>query len=219
MKKIPYPFGTINTTKLYFIYHTVGCRMLDKKTEDGFEDRMGVNHLGHFLLTNLLLDLLKQSQPSRIISLTSLIHWTTLDLDFDNLANHTSTSMCDNYSRSKIANILFVLELSKRLKGTGVTANAVHPGLVVTETLRSAREDDAIWSVVFEKFMSVMFWTFGATAQEGSQSTVYAALDPSLHNVSGKFMARCRVETPSPYARDEEAAKKLYDMSLQLVNL
>ena len=197
----------------------IGCRILDKKTEDGFEDRMGVNHLGHFLLTNLLLDMLKQSQPSRIISLTSLIHWTTLDLDFDNLVNHTSTSVCDNYSRSKVANILFVLELTKRLKGTNVTANAVHPGLVITETLRSAREDESIWAVMFERLMNLMFLSFGATAQEGSQTTVYAALDPSLHNVSGKFLARCRIETPSPYARNEEAAKKLYEMSLKLVNL
>ncbi|EDV23764.1 Retinol dehydrogenase 13 [Trichoplax sp. H2] len=197
----------------------IGCRNVDKKTEDGFEDRMGVNHLGHFLLTNLLLDMLKQSQPSRIVCLTSLIHWTTTDLDFDNLANHTSTSSCDNYSRSKIANILFVLELSKRLKGTGVTANAVHPGLVQTETLRSARESEGFLATSYTKFMEVVFLLVGNDARRGAQTTVYAAVDPSLENVSGQFLARCKIDTPSPYARDEAVAKKLYDMSLKLVNL
>lgn len=100
-------------------------------TEDGFESQFGVNHLGHFLLTNLLLDLLKKSAPSRIVNLSSIVHVfgriNKKDLNGDQFYNSWFA-----YAQSKLANILFTRELARRLKGTGVTANSLHPGLVYT---------------------------------------------------------------------------------------
>ena len=101
------------------------------KTEDGFDMQFGVNHLGHFLLTNLLIDLLKRSAPSRVVNVSSNAHRGEIDLD--DLNSEKSYSRVGAYSNSKLANILFTRELSRRLEGTGVTANSLHPGAVQTE--------------------------------------------------------------------------------------
>lgn len=104
-------------------------------TKDGLEMQLGVNHMGHFLLTNLLLDTLKQSSPSRIVVVSSIAH-TRGDINVTDLNSEKSYDEGAAYSQSKLANILFTVELAKRLKSTGVTVNALHPGIVDTELMR-----------------------------------------------------------------------------------
>lgn len=106
------------------------------KTEDGFEVHFGVNHLGHFLLTNLLLERLKEAPAARIVNVSARAYTFVKSIDFDNLSYEHSYSFWQAYSRSKLANILFTRALSKKLEGTQVTVNALHPGIISTELLR-----------------------------------------------------------------------------------
>ena len=125
-----------NEPHLHVLINNAGVMMIPEltKTEDGFEMQMGVNHLGHFLLTNLVVDLLKKSTPSRIVVVSSVAHWLmTKEMKFDNINSEVSYDKGDAYGQSKLANVLFVRELATRLKETGVTANSLHPGAVSTE--------------------------------------------------------------------------------------
>jgi NAD(P)-dependent dehydrogenase (short-subunit alcohol dehydrogenase family) len=120
-------------SELHILINNAGVMAIPKSfTEDGFEMQFGTNHLGHFLLTNLLLDLLKSSAPSRIVNISSLMHKFG-QIKRDDVMNEQSYSRWLNYANSKLANILFTRELVKRLEGTGVTANSVHPGVVNTD--------------------------------------------------------------------------------------
>lgn len=153
-----------------------------KETKDGFEMQMGVNHLGHFLLTNLLLDLLKKSKPSRIINVSSVMHYfgsidqNDLMMRKRNYFSHTA------YSNTKLANLLFMRELSKRLSNTGVTVNSLHPGAVRTEIWKTKK---TFQGQSFEKFMAIFF----KTAYEGAQTTIRCAVDPELEKITGKYFS------------------------------
>lgn len=123
-------------TQLHVLVNNAGVMAVPKTmTKDGFEMQIGTNHMGHFLLTNLMMDLLKQSAPSRIINLSSLFHWYGR-INKGDLNSEKSYWRWLAYGQSKVANILFTRELARRLEGTGVTANAVHPGAVATELMR-----------------------------------------------------------------------------------
>jgi NAD(P)-dependent dehydrogenase (short-subunit alcohol dehydrogenase family) len=134
--RIPFRFHE-EETKLDILMNNAGLGMIPETyTKDGFEQNMGVNHLGHFLLTNLLLDLLKQSAPSRIVVLSSVAHKRG-KIDKDNLMMEGSYAQIQAYCNSKLANNLFTIHLAKQLAGSGVTVNAVHPGVVKTDIGRS----------------------------------------------------------------------------------
>lgn len=123
-------------TQLHILINNAGVMAIPKsQTKDGFEMQIGTNHMGHFLLTNLMLDLLKQSAPSRIINLSSLFHWYGR-INKEDLNSEKSYWRWLAYGQSKLANILFTRELAKRLEGSGVTANSCHPGAVNTELMR-----------------------------------------------------------------------------------
>ncbi|KAI8511302.1 hypothetical protein Bbelb_104020 [Branchiostoma belcheri] len=142
------------------------------KTADGFEMQFGTNHLGHFLLTNLLLDKIKASAPSRIVVVASLAHESgRMNFDDVNMTNNYSTSKA--YSQSKLANILFARELARRLEGTKVIVNSLHPGIIETELQRNMSEG----------------------------------------------CGDCVPKQPAPQARDDEAAKRLWDISEEMVGL
>ncbi len=151
-------------------------------TKDGFETHLGVNHLGHFYLTNKLLPELKYSQPSRIVVLTSRDHLKG-KINFDDLNSAKSYNEEDAYNQSKLANVLFVQELSKRLKGTGVTVNSVDPGYVYTDLMRYSSVYKSPYSPV-----SFGFKMFLKTPKMGAQSVVFACVSPDLENVSGKYI-------------------------------
>ncbi|RDD40722.1 Retinol dehydrogenase 14 [Trichoplax sp. H2] len=186
-------------------------------TEDGFERMMGVNHLGHFLLTDLLLDLLKKSQPSRIVVVSSNAHRMVSSLNLDDLMSEKSYSGTSVYGYSKLANILFSLEMSKRLKGTSVTINALHPGAVMTELGRHL--DDYLQLPPF--LNKAMRWTmsiFFRDSRQGAQTVICLAVDRNLESVSGKYFAECKISETTAAATNETEAKMLWDISEKLVN-
>ena len=185
-------------------------------TEDGFETSMGVNHLGHFLLTNLLLDLLKKSAPSRIVVVSSIAHnspwFTTTGFNFENMNGEIDYSPTKAYGQSKLANILFTRELARRLNGIGVTANSLHPGVIYTEINRNMSTLQSI-------FVNYIFPHFAKTSLEGAQTTIHVAVSEELDGVTGLYFADCKEKKPEKTALDDEAAKKLWQVSAELVGL
>ncbi|XP_054738686.1 retinol dehydrogenase 12-like [Anastrepha obliqua] len=184
-------------------------------TEDGFEMQIGVNHLGHFHLTNLLLDLLKKSAPSRIVVLSSLAHAMGPFKKNDFLSEH-SYNPSKVYTHSKIANILFAHELAKRLQGTKVTVNSLHPGVVESELMRY---NSIINKPILSSIANVLKWPFFKTTPNGAQTTIYAALDPDLEFVSGTYFSDCQPKKTTSVARDDELAKWLWNESDRLIKL
>ncbi|XP_063418992.1 retinol dehydrogenase 13-like [Mytilus galloprovincialis] len=183
------------------------------KTENGFEMQFGVNHLGHFLLTNLLLDLIKKSAPSRILTVSSLAHERGT-INFDDIYSEKSYDPGTSYSQSKLANVLFSRELSKRLEGTGVTTYSLHPGLIDTELKRHWEKESIILRIFFSIGQYIV-----KTPEEGAQTTIYCAVDEKLTSESGKYYSDCAEKTPSKEALDDEISNKLWTLSAQMVGL
>ena len=169
-------------------------------TQDRYEMTFGVNYLAPFLLTNLLLDLLKQSRPSRIVHVSSISH-TNGRLDFDNLQGEKKFDPYSAYALSKLANILFSCELASRLKGTGVTSNALHPGVINTKLLRRG------------------FNIHGADVQSGAETPVFLASSPQVAQTTGKFFVQCKETFPSPIAENARLRSALWKESEQLAGL
>ncbi|XP_075707042.1 retinol dehydrogenase 14 [Rhinoderma darwinii] len=183
------------------------------KTEDGFEMQFGVNHLGHFLLTHLLLGLMKSSAPSRIVVVSSKLYKYG-EINFDDLNSERSYSRSFAYSRSKLANILFTRELARRLEGTGVTVNVLHPGIVRTNLGRHINIP-----VLVKPLFNVVSWAFFKSPVEGAQTSVFLASSPEVEGVSGKYFGDCKEEDLLPKAMDDLVARKLWDISEVLVGL
>ncbi len=172
-------------------------------TEDGLELQFAVNHLAPFLLTQLLLDLLKRSVPARVITVSSEAHRGGR-IDFGDLQGARSYRGLRAYRQSKLANILFTRELSRRLQGTGVTANAVHPGAVATRLLFTG------WR------FARLVWPFLRKPGRGADPSIYLALSPEVTGVSGRYFVDHRPVEPSARACDPEAAKRLWEISEEL---
>lgn len=182
-------------------------------TKDGFEMQLGVNHLGHFLLTNLLLDILKTSAPSRIIVLSSLAHKYG-EINREDLNSEKSYNKYKAYSQSKLANILFVQELAKRLKNTYVTVNALHPGIVKTDLGRYLVHS------FLKKLIDPFTYYFFKTARSGAQTSIRLAVDPELENVSGEYFADCKIQRVAPSARkNNDDAEWLWKQSEKMTRL
>jgi NAD(P)-dependent dehydrogenase (short-subunit alcohol dehydrogenase family) len=179
-------------------------------TVDGIEKQFAVNHLAYFLLTNLLLDRLLAGAPSRIINVSSGAH-AGATLDFDDLQGERGYNATRTYSQSKLANILFTYELSRRLQGTGVTVNCLHPGVIGTKLLAD--------------YMGVpvgggaLARTFGATPEQGAETIIFLATSAEVEGVSGKYFERRRPRRSSPESYDEAAARRLWQLSEQLTGL
>lgn len=183
------------------------------KTEDGFEMQFGVNHLGHFLLTHLLLGLLKSSAPSRIVVVSSKLYKYG-EINFDDLNSEKSYNRGAAYSRSKLANILYTRELARRLEGTGVTVNVLHPGIVRTNLGRHINIP-----VLVKPLFNVVSWAFFKSPAEGAQTSVFLAASPEVEGVSGKYFGDCKEEDLIPKAMDDLVARKLWDISEVMVGL
>ncbi|XP_005097012.1 retinol dehydrogenase 14 [Aplysia californica] len=181
------------------------------KTEDGFEMQMGVNHFGHFLLTSLLTERLKQSAPSRIVIVSSALSKRG-SINFDDIHSEKSYNKMKAYADSKLANLMFTKELSKRLDGSGVSVLALHPGMVATDIARH------VVSRVTAKLFSPIVVALGLRdASEGCQPVVYCASAEELKGCSGVYISKLCKECEFPSsACDEEQAKKLWDISEQL---
>ncbi|XP_070988713.1 retinol dehydrogenase 12-like [Oncorhynchus clarkii lewisi] len=180
------------------------------KTADGFEMQFGVNHLGHFLLTFLLIDLIKRSRPARIINLSSMAHkWGWIQLE--DINSERSYHSRRAYGQSKLANILSIRSLAKRLKDTGVTVYAVHPGIVRTELKRHMNLALLIsWKIVRP---------FTKTIVQGAQTSIYCAVEPELETESGGYFSDCKPSSCTRAARDDEMAQKLWELSCQMLGI
>jgi len=183
-----------------------GSRQL---TVDGFEGMFAVNHLAPFLLTGLLLDSLKSGTPARIVNVASDAHRFVKGLDFDDLQSERGGfPAMKKYGASKLCNIYFTRELARRLKGSNVTVNAVHPGWVATGLGGQ--------NGLFGKILVVVQKPFARTPEKGAESSIYVATSPELNGVSGNYYFNCKEHRPSRAACDDEAAKRLWDISEKL---
>ncbi|NXV17031.1 RDH12 dehydrogenase, partial [Cepphus grylle] len=201
--------------ELHILINNAGVMLCPhSKTADGFEMHLGVNHLGHFLLTFLLLECLKQSAPARIVNVSSLAHHGGR-IRFHDLHGEKSYNRGLAYCHSKLANVLFTRELARRLQGKSqrgaeFTANALHPGSVHSELVRHSFVMTCLWKI---------FSFFLKTPQEGAQTSVYCAVAEELDSVTGQYFSDCQPAYVSPRGRDDETAKKLWSVSCELLGI
>lgn len=185
------------------------------QTVDGVGMILSVNHLGHFLLTHLLLDRLKESGPSRVVTVASKGHEAGV-IDFDCLNNHKDLGLGDSdwqlfqkYCHSKLCNVLFTHELAKRLQGSNVTCYSLHPGAIKTEIGRYA---GFWWTMLLYPITSLFF----VDPVSGAQTTLHCALQEGIENLSGRYFSSCTVQNVQAKARDDTVAKKLWEVSERL---
>ncbi len=182
-------------------------------TIDGLEYTFAFNHLAYFLLTNLLLDVLKGSAPSRIVNVSSDAQ-AGAKLNFDDLQGEKRYSFAA-YGQSKLANVMFTYELARRLEGTGVSANVLHPGLVSTGFGSNSK------SVLMRGMMGLigLFKPFMLPPERGAQTSVYLASSPEVEGVSGKYFDKKQAKPSNPVSYDQAAQKRLWDISAELTKL
>jgi retinol dehydrogenase-14 len=188
-----------------------GVNKARKLTVDGIETTFAVNHLGYFLLTNLLLGLLKRSAPARVVTVASVGHRRGT-LDFADLGYERGYAIMRAYTRSKLANVLFAAELARRLAGTGVTSNSLHPGTVATNIWSGA----PAWA---KPLIRILYRPFFISSQEGAATIVQLAAAPELEGVTSKYFEKGVAVTPAPLAQDETLAKRLWEVSAAMVGL
>jgi len=208
-----------NEARLDMLVNNAGVFTNESKvTQDGFEMMFGTNHLGHFLLTNMLLDKLKACTPSRIVNVSSLGH-ENYPLVLDDLEAKNCNRM-NAYGRSKSANILFTVQLASMLEGTGVTTYSLHPGFVKTELGRDIKcLNNACCLCCLGCLWRCLQGEGMKNPLEGASTTLYCCLEPSLADVSGRYYANCKEKAAKPHATNPETAQKLWDVSLSLVGL
>nr|MBA3659747.1 SDR family NAD(P)-dependent oxidoreductase [Gemmatimonadales bacterium] len=174
-------------------------------TPDGLETQFAVNHLGPFLLTALLLDALRASAPSRVITVSSGAH-AGARLDFDDLMGERRYDPTGAYSRSKLANILFTRELARRLAGSGVTANCLHPGVIATRLL-----SDYMGAPI-----GLAARLFGGSPGKGAETIVYLAASPDVAGTTAEYFERRKAVRPAAAAYDTDSARRLWEVSERL---
>jgi NAD(P)-dependent dehydrogenase (short-subunit alcohol dehydrogenase family) len=180
-----------------------------QETSDGLEKIFALNHMSYFVVTNLLLPKLKPG--ARIVSTASGAH-RRAKLDFDDLQSRRGYSGFAVYSKSKLCNILFTRELARRIAGTGVTANCLHPGFVAT---RFGDDSGGLMRTVLKVAKPI-----GAISpEEGAKTIIYLASSPQVADVSGVYFHECKPATPTAEARNDEDAKRLWEMSEQIAGL
>ena len=180
-------------------------------TVDGLERTFAVNHLAPFLLTNLLLDRLRASTPARVVTVSSGAQ-AMGTIDFEDLQAEHDYSGQRAYNQSKLANVMFSFELARRLQGSGVTANALHPGVVRTNF---GREDSKGWM----RLLLPVIRPFLKSPERGAATSLYLASSPDVEGVSGRYFANSQPKTSSKASQDTTAAAGLWDVSAALVGL
>jgi NAD(P)-dependent dehydrogenase (short-subunit alcohol dehydrogenase family) len=181
------------------------------ETADGLEMTFAVNHLGHFMLTELLRERIVASTPARIVVVSSGAHRSARSLDFDDLQATGRYWSFGVYAKSKLANIYFMRELARRLAGTGVTANALHPGFVATNF---AKEGD---TGLLGSVAMVLGRPFAISASKGARTSVFLCSDSSVAEITGEYWYKQAIAKPTKVAQDDAAAARLWDVSEKLV--
>jgi NAD(P)-dependent dehydrogenase (short-subunit alcohol dehydrogenase family) len=177
---------------------------------DGIEIHFAVNYLAPFLLTNILLEALKAGAPSRVVNLAGIYH-RKARINFEDLMSEKDYSASDANRQAKLALVIYTYELARRLEGTGVTVNCLHPGAVATDPLQSDPDSSPLMRF-FYKFMKPFF----ASPEKGAQPSIYLASSPDLEGVTGKFFDRKTEAPSSPESHDQSIARRLWDTSEEL---
>ncbi len=197
--------------RLDVLVNNAGAFFMKRETTvDGIEMTWALNHLSYFLLTHLLLDILKNSAPARIINVASDAHQGG-QINFQDLQGSRRYQGFSAYAQSKLANIMFTYELARRLEGSGVTANTLHPGFVATDFAKNN-------SLPVRLGMSLMH-LFALKPEEGVQSSIYLAASHEVEGVTGKYYIKCRPVASSPGSYDLEAARRLWEISEKMVGI
>jgi retinol dehydrogenase 12 len=192
---------------LHLLINNAGLAGAKGLTASGFELAFGTNHIGHFLLTQLLLDRVKQSAPARIVTVSSRAHYRASGLDWAALRQPTASSVgLVEYSNSKLANALFSAELARKLAGTGVTTYSLHPGVVATD----------VWREVPGPFRWLIKLGM-ISVEQGAATTVYCATAVDCASETGLYYDKCRAKTPSAMAQDTALAAELWKRSEEWV--
>jgi NAD(P)-dependent dehydrogenase (short-subunit alcohol dehydrogenase family) len=202
------------TESIHVLLNNAGVTLLKRTTTpDGLETTFAVNHLAYFLLTGLLLPRLLAAAPdARIVNVASDAHRAFRgELDFDDLQSEREYKGMRVYGRSKTANILFTTELARRLAGRGVTVNALHPGGVAT---RLGRGHGPVLDLLQRAVM-----LFRKSPEQGARTSLHLATSPEVEGVTGRYFADRREKRPAPYATDEAAARRLWEVSERLTGL
>lgn len=193
--------------QLHLLVNNAGAVYTERQlSKDGIELTWALNHLGYFLLTELLLDVIKASAPARIVSVSSAAHKSG-HINFDDLQGEKGYKAFGAYSQSKLANVLFTSELARRLEGSGVTANCLHPGVVGTGFGHNATG--------LLKFLVKLAKPLLKTPEQGAQTTIYLATSAEVAGVTGKYFANCKVASVTAEAKDAAIAKRLWEVSEQ----
>jgi NAD(P)-dependent dehydrogenase (short-subunit alcohol dehydrogenase family) len=179
-------------------------------TVDGLETQFAVNHLAYFLLTNLLLDVLKASAPARIVNVSSDMH-RGATIDFGELKWERGYSPTGVYAVTKLANILFTYELARRLNGTRVTANCLHPGGVATNLLADA--------MGIPRALKSTTRLMGTSPEKGARTSIYLATSPEVEGVSGKYFMSQKEARSSRESYDHALANRLWQLSAEMTEL
>src|SRR5947209_19237982 len=177
-------------------------------TSEGFEATLAVNYLAPFLLTELLLDTLKASAPARIVNVSSAQH-ATVSIEFDNLQGENKYAHLRNYSQAKLALLLWTYELARRLEGTGVSVNALHPG-VTASNFPAGMIGPAAWAMKLSR-------PFLLTPEKGAQTTLYLATSPQVEGVTGKYFVKSQEKPSSSRSYDQTVGSRLWEATEQLV--
>lgn len=194
--------------RLDILVNNAGFISLDRQeTKEGLERQFGINHVGHFLLTTELIDIMPSG--GRIVNVASGAHKTG-KIHFDDVNLHKGFNVFKAYSQSKLANVLFTRELSRRLADKGITVNCCHPGAVATN-MGINRETG------FGKTITGLLKPFFLTPEQGARTAVFLATDESVKDISGEYFYKCKIAKSSKRSKDMELAKKLYEFSENLV--
>jgi NAD(P)-dependent dehydrogenase (short-subunit alcohol dehydrogenase family) len=200
-------------TQLHVLVNNAGGVNLSRRvTVDGFEMTFAVNYLAPFLLTNLLLDKLKASAPARIVNVSSESHESAY-IKMDDLQLEKKYRLMRAYGQSKLALVLFTYELARRLQGTGVTANCLHPGFVATNIGQSGV------GRVGRSIVKLIFSSLGISPEEGAKTSIYLASSPDIEGVTGKYFVKSIPVRSAPISYDESLQRQLWEESAKLVNL
>ena len=191
------------------LVNNAGFISLDRQeTKEGLERQFGINHIGHFLLTTSLLDLM--SEGSRIVVVASGAHKTG-KIHFNDINLHKGFNVFKAYSQSKLANVLFTRELARRLKDRGITVNCCHPGAVATNI--GIDRDTG-----FGKTVTRLLKPFFQTPAQGARTAVFLASDDTVADITGEYFYKCRIARSSKRSKDMELAKELFEFSERLIN-
>ncbi|XP_059187980.1 dehydrogenase/reductase SDR family member 13-like [Centropristis striata] len=188
------------------------------RTEDGFGMAFGVNHLGHFLLTNLLLERLQQCGSSRVVTVSGLLHrFGSIDFPLlaskkDLVSDQSTWHNFQAYCNSKLCNVLFTRELANRLEGSSVTCYSLHPGVISTELCRSM----SLWLQLLLMPVAKLFFL---DPEAGSHTTLYCALQEGIEPLSGRYFSNCALQQVGAKGRDDALARKLWEVSERLTSL